>query len=435
MPMASSGTLRKMRLESLDGALRRQGIDRAVVMTIVVAALGYFVDVFDLLLFTIVRVPSLKELGYADAALLSKGVWLINIQMAGLLLGGILWGVMGDKVGRKSVLFGSIALYSLANIANGFVHNIELYAALRFIAGIGLAGELGAGVTLASELLPRGWRGYGTTFISAIGVLGAAAGVAVADMTDWRTAYIIGGVMGLALLALRVNVRESALYQDVAAKAQHVARGDLSIFLRRPKLLFRLLLIVLVGAPLWGMVGMFITFTPEFAKDFGMTVIPSAGTAVLYAYLGIAVGGTASGLISQRLQSRRKTVMIHLAFLSLCVAAYLTLPYGASTALYYGACLMMGVGTGYWTIFIQMGAEHFGTNIRATAATTVPNFVRGLTIPITLGFRALIPSLGVTGSGATVIAVLIILAAASLRGLKETFHTDMNYIEDGAPLR
>ena len=416
--------------KKLTAALKRENIDNSVLLTIITAALGYFVDVFDLLLFTIVRVPSLKELGYTGDELLSKGVLLINIQMAGLLIGGILWGVMGDKIGRKSVLFGSIALYSLANIANGFVHNVETYAILRFIAGIGLAGELGAGVTLASELLPKRWRGYGTAFISVIGVLGATAGVLVADMTSWRTAYIVGGIMSLLLLALRVNVRESALFEKISNKSKNIVRGSVLMFFRRPELLRRLFLIVLVGAPLWGVVGMFITFTPEFAKDFGMSIIPSAGTAVLFTYIGIAVGGVISGLISQRLQSRRKTVMIHLALLSIFVAVYLTLPYGQSLSLYYFACALMGVSTGYWTIFIQMGAEQFGTNIRATAATSAPNFVRGLTIPITLSFRALIPYLGVTCSGAVVMAVLIVLAAIALMGLKETFHTDMDYLED-----
>ncbi len=414
---------------SIAKAFEREGIDRATLMTILVAALGYFVDVFDLILFTVVRVPSLKELGFTDAELLEKGVFLINVQMAGLLLGGILWGVMGDKIGRKSVLFGSIAMYSLANIANAYVHDIESYAILRFLAGIGLAGELGAGVTLASELLPKTWRGYGTTFISVIGVLGAAAASLVSDLTDWRTAYIIGGVMGLVLLVLRFNVKESGLFHTLTTKTKNVARGDVLLFFKRPDLLRRLILIMLVGAPAWGMVGMFITFTPEFAKDFGMTVLPSAGKAVFYAYIGIAAGGALAGLLSQFFQSRRKAVMIHLALLSLFVAAYITLPYGDNLSLYYFICALMGVGTGYWTICIQMGAEQFGTNIRATAATSVPNFVRGLTIPITLGFRALIPLLGVTGAGTLVMCTLIVLAGLALLWLKETFHADMDYVE------
>lgn len=429
MPTALCITSKTMLPEKIKTALKRENIDITVVMTVLVAALGYFVDVFDLLLFTIVRVPSLKELGFSDADLLSKGVLLINVQMAGLLLGGILWGVMGDKIGRKSVLFGSIALYSLANIANGFVHSIESYAVLRFIAGIGLAGELGAGVTLASELLPKNWRGYGTTFISVIGVLGAVAGVLVADMMGWRTAYIVGGLMGLLLLVMRFNVRESDIFKKISGKGADINRGSILMFFKRPELLYRLLLVILTAAPLWGMVGLFITFTPEFAKDFGMSVAPSAGRAVLYTYIGISIGGVLSGFISQKLKSRLKTVQIHLVVLSLSVVAYITIPYGSSLALYYFLCLLMGVGAGYWTICIQMGAEQFGTNIRATAATSVPNFVRGLTIPITLGFRALIPVLGVTASGACIVMGLIALAALSLRGLKETFHTDMDYIE------
>ncbi|MBI4031877.1 MAG: MFS transporter [Proteobacteria bacterium] len=404
-------------------------VDKVTLLTILVAALGYFVDIFDLLLFSIVRVQSLKDLGLQGEQLLSSGIMLLNTQMAGLLIGGLLWGMLGDRFGRKSVLFGSILLYSVANLANGFVQDIGAYAVLRFIAGIGLAGELGAGVTLASELLPQKWRGLGTTFISFIGIMGAGLAVAVAEVTDWRTAYIVGGVIGLALLAMRVSVRESDMYRKVRDFSEKIPRGNVLLFFRKPELLRRLFLVILVGGPTWGMVGMFITFTPEFAKDFGMTVLPTAGHAVLFSYIGISIGGAFSGLISQHLQSRRKSVAISFLSLIAFVVLYVSLPYGASTELYYFACFLMGLSCGYWAMFVQMGAEQFGTNIRATAATSIPNFVRAMTIPITMSFHALIPVTGITGAGLTVMGVLMALAFLSLRRLKETFHTDLDYVE------
>lgn len=415
-------------MQKIRDFLQREQVDKATLLTVTVAALGYFVDIFDLLLFSIVRVQSLKSIGVPEDQILETGIYLINVQMAGLLVGGIVWGIWGDKLGRISVLFGSILLYSVANIANGFVHNVEMYALFRFIAGVGLAGELGAGVTLASELFPRAWRGLGTTFIASVGVLGAVFAAFVAELTDWRTAYIIGGVMGLALLLLRINVRESGLYEKMAKGAQNISRGNFLMLITNGKLFTRYLAVILVGAPLWGIVGLFITFTPEFAKDFGMTVIPKAGTAVLACYAGLAVGDAFSGILSQLLRSRRKAVAICLVFMSCSIAAYVLAPHETLFE-YYSLCFLMGVGAGYWAMFVQMGAEQFGTNIRATAATSIPNMVRGFIIPMSASFHFLIPYTGVTMAGVTVLAVMISLAFLSLLVLRETFHEDLDYIE------
>lgn len=401
-------------------------LDRATLITIVVAALGYFVDIFDLLLFSIVRIESLQDLGLSGDELLSKGILLINMQMAGLLIGGILWGVWGDKFGRVSVLFGSILLYSIANILNGFTESVSVYAALRLIAGIGLAGELGAGVTLASELLPKKWRGLGTAFIATIGVLGATLAAVVAEYTDWRTAYIIGGCMGLVLLALRINVRESTLFSNMKAG---VPKGNLFMLFARPGTLKRYLAVILIGAPIWGVVALFITFTPEFAKGLGLTISPKAGTAVLACYAGLAVGDMLSGLMSQFLQSRKKSVIVSLCMTIVFVGLYLFIPHD-SLFVYYALCFTMGIGIGYWAMFVQMGAEQFGTNIRATAAISIPNMVRAMVIPITTGFHALVPAMGVVNSGIAVMAVLLVLAFGSLAIVRETFHTDMDYLEE-----
>lgn len=402
-------------------------MERATMITILVATLGYFVDVFDLLLFSIVRVQSLKDLGVAEEDLLAVGIRLINIQMAGLLLGGIVWGVCGDKLGRLSVLFGSILLYSLANIANGLIQSVDQYAFLRFIAGLGLAGELGAGITLASELLPRQWRGLGTTFIATIGVMGAVFAAAVAELTDWRSAYIIGGVMGFMLLLLRMNVRESGLFETLHQKNEGIARGNI-LMLLHPRRLKKYLPAILVGAPIWGVMGVLVTFSPEFAKGFGMTALPKAGTAVLFAFIGITIGDMLSGLLSQLLGSRRKAVLIFQGLSALAVLAYLYGPHH-SLEQFYALCLLLGIGVGYWAMFVQIGAEQFGTNIRATAATTIPNFVRGLVIPATAAFHFLIPYAGITEAGLTVIGAMLILAVLSILSLKETFDADLDFIE------
>lgn len=404
-----------------------KSLDRATALTILVAGLGYFVDIFDLLLFSIVRVQSLHDLGIPPDQILALGIRLFNCQMAGLLLGGFMWGVLGDKFGRISVLLGSILLYSVANLANGFATSIDQYALLRFVAGIGLAGELGAGVTLASELLPKEWRGLGTTFIATVGVLGATFAAILANLTTWRTAFIVGGIIGLLLLALRVRVQESGLFKRAEGAGAGVSRGNLLILLR-PALLKRYIAVILVGAPLWGTIGLFITFTPEFAAAMGMNPLPSAGNAVLFSYFGLAIGDALSGLLSQYLRSRRKAVALSLCLLVASIALYVALP-GKTIPLYYGLCALLGISVGYWAMFIQMGAEQFGTNIRATAATTVPNLVRGAAIPITAGFHALIPMLGITASGVVIMAVLIALSFLALTQLRETFGVDLDYLE------
>lgn len=400
---------------------------RWVGLTILIAALGYFVDIYDLLLFSIVRVTSLKELGFSGPELLSKGVLLINLQMGGMLLGGILWGVLGDRKGRVSVLFGSILLYSLANFANAFVQSIEAYAFLRLLAGIGLAGELGAGITLATELLPKDKRGYGTTVIASIGILGAVVAGLVGDFFHWRVAYMIGGALGFLILILRMTVLESGMYEKLSTQ-KNVAKGRFLDLFRNAKSFLRYLRVILIGLPLWFVVGILITFSPEFGKAFGMIDLPKAGYAVLFCYAGLAVGDLMSGLISQYLKSRKKVVYLFLSFCILMIGVYL-LQSGSTLNQFYVVCTLLGMAAGYWAIFVTIAAEQFGTNIRATVATTVPNFVRGSVIPLTLSFQALIPSFGMIASAFWVGSVTLVLALIGLIGLEETFHKDLDYIE------
>lgn len=394
--------------------------------SVIVAALGYFVDIYDLVLFSIVRIASLKELGLDGQELFDKGVLLLDMQMAGMLAGGIFWGILGDKKGRLSVLFGSILLYSLANIANGFVQSVEQYAALRFIAGIGLAGELGAGITLVAEILPKHKRGYGTMIVATVGTSGAILANFIAEHFDWRTSYFIGGGLGLILLILRISVYESGMFTKL--KESEVKRGYfLSLFTNKERL-FKYMKCIAIGLPVWYVVGVLITFSPEFGKTFGIKENISAGTAIMYCYLGLVIGDFASGILSQILNSRKKVVYLFISLSAVFVTLYLSMQTVSPEMLYF-FCFLLGLGSGYWVVFATIAAEQFGTNLRATVATTVPNFVRGAVVPITLLFQYLKPPFGIVYSGAIVGAICIFIAFLALRGLNETFGKELNYIE------
>jgi putative MFS transporter len=398
-------------------------LSRNAALLVLVASLGYFVDIYDLLIFSIVRKPSLLAIGVKPADVLSTGLNIINLQMFGLLLGGILWGVVGDKLGRLRVLFGSIILYSLANFANGMVHDPTMYGIVRFIAGIGLAGELGAGITLVTETLSKENRGYGTTIVSALGLLGAAAAVVVAKMFLWRTAYFVGGGLGIVLLLLRIGTFESGMF--TTAKSAGVSRGNFLMLFTNWGRLKKYLCCILIGAPLWYVVGVLITLSPEFGKELHAKDPLSAADGILYCYVGII-----AGLLSQILRSRKTVMYIFLVLSAITAAIYLNSD-GITSGKFVGLCFFMGVAVGYWTIFITIAAEQFGTNIRSTVATTVPNFVRGSLILINFGFVALKGHFGMIDSGYIMMAGLTIVALFSVSQLKETFGKDLDYVEAG----
>jgi predicted MFS family arabinose efflux permease len=415
-------------LQSTQDIKPAAGVGRHVKLAILVAALGYFVDIYDLVLFSIVRVKSLKGIGITDpAALLDKGVLLINMQMGGMLLGGILWGILGDKRGRLSVLFGSILLYSTANILNGLVTGIEQYAALRLLAGIGLAGELGAGITLVSESMPKEARGYGTTVVASIGICGAVAAALVGDKFDWRVAYFVGGGLGLSLLLLRLGVYESGMFE--AVKKSTADRGNFFKLFATGERARRYLSVVLIGVPIWYVIGILVTFSPEIGKAMGMAQPPDAGRAIMFAYMGLAAGDLASGALSQVLKSRRTAVLSFMLFSTAGIALYFLFAGGSLTA-FYAICVIMGLGIGYWAVFVTVASEQFGTNIRATATTTAPNFVRGAVVLLTLGFNAMKARVGVVESAMIVGAFTMIMAFAALRGLTETYGKDLDYLEE-----
>ena len=394
----------------------------------VVAALGYFVDIYDLILVSIVRKPSLTALGVAGDALVSQGFSVLNWQMVGMLLGGILFGVLGDRRGRLHILFGSITLYSLATLANGFVQDLATYKALRFVAGVGLAGELGAGVTLVSEILPARLRGYGTMIVASVGVSGAVVGNVVAKTLDWRWAYWVGGGLGLVLLLLRVSVHESGMFRALE-RAPDVSRGNfLSLFTRWSRF-GRYLASILIAVPIWFANAILVLLSPELAKVLGVTGPVSAGDAVMMFYGGLVLGDVASGTLSQLIGSRRRVVLLFLSMLTGSIALYFVGGRGASPPLFLALCGLLGVSSGYWAIFVTVAAEQFGTNIRATVATTVPNFVRGLVVVVTSSVEALRRPAGLVPAALAVGAFWLVLAFVSALRLPETFGVNLDYLE------
>ena len=396
-------------------------------LPVIVAALGYFVDIYDLLLFSIIRVKSLKGMGLTDALVNTDGQFIISIQMYGLLLGGILWGIMGDKKGRLSVLFGSIILYSLANIANGLVQTVNQYAIARFIAGVGLAGELGAGITLVSELISKEKRGKATSIVAGVGLTGAVAAYFVAHSFDWRICYYVGGGLGLCLLLLRVSVFESGMYESL--KQAKVQKGNFFMFFTNWKRFKKYGLAILIGLPTWYVIGLLITFSKEFGEHMGITGTVDSGLAVMKAYVAISIGDLLIGFLSHELKSRKKALYIFYAFTALGIIFFFS-PFNNSLNSMYNICIFMGFGTGFWALFVTMGAEHFGTNLRATAATTVPNMVRG-SVPIILySFRALQPGFSYVTAGAIVGVVVMIISTSAVIATEETFGKDLNFIEE-----
>lgn len=400
------------------------------ILIIIVASLGYFVDIYDLILFNVVKKESLLAIGIAEADIKSWEIYLFNWQMGGMLIGGILWGILGDTRGRLKVLFGSILLYSLANIANAYVWNTESYAAIRFIAGIGLAGELGAGITLVAEIMKKEERGYGTMIIVTFGALGAVVAALVGDFFSWKTAYWVGGIMGLVLLAMRVGTIESGMFKQMKESAS--SKGDfLGLFTDR-KRFSKYMACILMGLPVWFIVGLLIVLSESyFVPLINVGEKTSTSQAVMYCYIGLSVGDLLSGLLSQWWKSRLKVVAVYLLFSALAVCLFFYTTPGQGASFYYFMCFLVGLGTGYWALFVTVAAEQFGTNIRATVTTTVPNFVRGSVIIMTSVFKYMVIDMNMNAITSALIVgtVCTALALISTLYLKETFGKDLNYVE------
>ena len=402
-------------------------------LTVLVCGMGYFVDIYDLILFSIVRQDSLLSIGVSEASMMRASELILQWQMGGMLIGGLLFGILADKRGRLSVLLGSILLYSIMNIANAFVSSVEMYAFFRFLSGIGLAGELGVAITLVAEIMPKETRGYGTTLVASMGILGAVAAYTVHELFDWRAAYVAGGVLGLALLVMRVRIHESGLFTKVDAST--VQRGNFFMVLK-PKRLLLYTACIAIGLPVWYVVGVLVTFAPEFTKEAGSTATVVAGQAVMWCYVGLAAGDLVSGLISQWLRSRKRTVLVFLVLTMLMVWWYLHTPQRSETLTYLQTGLL-GFSVGYWAVFVTTAAEQFGTNLRATVATTVPNFVRGALVPILAIYSMLHSGHAATSmqqqplaNAALVVGVgVFIVAFIGWFLLHETFGKDLDYVE------
>ncbi len=398
----------------------------ALIFAVLAAALGYFVDLYDIVIFGVVRVASLTELGLVGEANTKWGLALFNLQMAGMLIGGFGWGAIGDIFGRRLALIATITVYSLANIANAYVTTVEQYAVLRFLAGVGLAGELGAGVTLVSELLPKNLRGYGTTVISFLGLVGAVTASQVGGHFHWRTAYLAGGLLGLVVLIGRwYGLRESAIFAE--HKGQR-GQGDLRKLLRPAPRLFKFLSVIAIGVPIWYVSALFVTLAPEYGAALGLSAPLKVADVLLYQAVGLAIGSGCSGLLSEWLQSRKKILYVCFAALAILTVALMSLR-GKPVQLYWYLMFVIGLMQGYWTAFITMATEQFGTNVRATVSTSVPNIVRAMTIPITLSLTALKPGLGLVPATLALGAVVYVLAFVALRALPETYGRDLNYVE------
>ncbi|MCS7189722.1 MAG: MFS transporter [Bacteroidia bacterium] len=397
-------------------------------LAVLVATLGYFVDIYDLILFSVVREASLKDLGYTTTERLRYGVLLLDLQMMGMLLGGILWGVLADKRGRLSVLFASIVTYSVANFANGLVGSIYGYAVWRFIAGIGLAGELGAGVTLVAELMPPELRGWGTTLIATVGILGAVVASITGDLLSWRNAYFLGGIMGIFLLFLRVSIGESFVYTRLREQA-NVPMGDFFQLFRRRERFLRYAYAILAGVPIWYVIGILVSFSPELFRDISLQEPVRAGQAVMYTYIGLSVGDLGAGILSQLLKSRKKPVLAWLLFSLLLSILYTSLSFTKKEWV-YGFCFMLGIFSGYWAVLITGAAEQFGTNLRATVATSVPNWIRGSLVLSTGLWQFLQTAFSLRTSALLTGVILYGVALLAASQMQETFGKSLEFIEE-----
>ncbi len=395
-------------------------------LAIVASALGFFVDLYDIIILSIVRSKSLLAIGVPQSDLLSKGVTLINVQMAGMLIGGFIWGIIGDKFGRLSVLFGSIILYSTMTFANAYVTNFEMYLVLRFLAGVGLAGELGAAITLVTEQMPQKYRGIGPAIIAGCGMLGAIAGAYVGGHYDWRFSYQLGGALGLVLIIMRLGVLESGLFNSMKGKSS--SRGDLSLIFNNKKHLIKYVSIAIMGFPGWFMNGVVMTFTPEIAKAWGMVELPTVSNVFTFFFIGFTFGDLSSGFVSQWMKSRKRAIRLYLTLFTVGMVAFFAFA-KYSLTLYYGIFIFLGFSAGYTIVLLTLAAEQFGTNIRATVTTSTLNLIRATVIPQAALFGFLTPQIGAAQSAMVVGVIAVVVAYWGLSNLDETFDKDLDFME------
>jgi len=398
--------------------------------TVIIAALGYFVDVYDLILFLIIGKKSLVDL-YPQWAgqpiLLEQFQHLLDLQMIGMLIGGIAWGMIGDKKGRLAVLLGSIICYSLSNLANAFVTDMTWYEIFRFIAGFGLAGELGAGVCLVAELMDKNKRGLGTMVVAALGVFGAVVAALVSEFISWKTSYIIGGVLGFGLLFLRIGVFESAMFQK--EHANMIRQGNFLMMFTSIDRFKRFAQAILLGLPTWFVIGLLVARAPEIAKAQNIQGAIAQNICILLAYAGLVFGDFASGSASQLMRSRKKAFALFYTLCTLMMLLYLNLN-SVSSTLFYTAIFALGFSVGFWAIFVTNASEQFGINLRATSTISVPNFARGSLVPIAWVFKQTAIATGnMITSFYWVGGIIMVITFATLYFVRETFARDLDFYE------
>jgi MFS transporter, putative metabolite:H+ symporter len=399
---------------------------RHIWLAIIASALGFFVDLYDIIILSIVRAKSLLSMGVPESELLSKGVWLINVQMVGMLIGGFVWGIIGDKFGRLSVLFGSIILYSTATFANAYAGSFDMYLYLRFLAGVGLAGELGAAITLVTEQMPQKYRGIGPAIIAGCGMLGAIFGAYIGGKYSWQFTYQLGGVLGFALLILRLGVMESGLFNRMKEKT--TSKGDFRLILSNGSHFKKYISICIMGFPGWFMNGVVMTFSPEIGRAWSMNPLPSVSVVFTFFFIGFTFGDLSSGFVSQLMRSRKKAILLYLSMFGIGMAAFFLFA-KYSLTLYYTIFLFLGFSAGYTIVLLTLAAEQFGTNIRATVTTSALNLIRATVIPQATLFSILSPMIGAAHSALVVGVIAICLAFWALGNLEETFDKDLDFTE------
>lgn len=397
---------------------------------VIVSGLGYLVDAYDMMIFSVVRTASLTDMGLSGDKLVEAGLQIMNLQMAGLLLGGLVWGMLGDKLGRMKVLFASIIMYSVANFGCGFAQGVADYGVWRFMAGFGLAGEAGAAITIVTESLPKTKRGLGVMLVVACAAMGPLLAGIVGELVEWRHAYMIGGVAGFALLFLRANVKESKVFEHVAHNKK-VQRGNLLQFVTNWSLFKRYVCCVLVGVPVWYIIGIQTTLAPEFARSMGVVGAVAAGTALSFNFVGTIVGEILCATMAQVLQSRRQSLILWLLLTLGSVLGYYQL-HDVTAQTFYFYCGFLGISIGYWVSLMAATAEQFGTNLRASATTSIPNFIRGSLIPMNMMFVYLHNKVGYSyeQTGLIIGGAVVAMALGALLFMPETFHNDMDFVEE-----
>jgi MFS transporter, putative metabolite:H+ symporter len=403
--------------------------NKAIALGIIVSALGFFVDLYDIMALAAIGENSLRSIGIAEAAIKKELTYLQSMQMWGMLLGGFLWGIIGDKYGRLKVLFGSIILYSVFTLLNAFVTGINGYAACRFFAGLGLAGELGAGITLVSEQMRKEKRGLGPAIIAGFGVLGAIVAVIIGKNYDWKTVYIVGGTLGFGLLLLRLGVVESGLF--TIARKSNIARGSFMVILKNKEHLKKFACILLVGMPGWFVNGVMMQLSNFISKSMGMNPLPDKGKVIIYFFIALSLGDVMGGVVSQWLKSRKKSIYIFLLLHLLMLVLFFTVAKN-SVQLYYFIFAGLGLSVGFVIQLFTLAAEQFGTNIRTLVTSSGLNLVRGWVIPLAALFTWMNEGLLIIEwkSAAVIAFVVVAVSFWALSQLEETFDKDLAFVNE-----